>query len=113
MDLSVLFIHKLAIPFVAGLLSILYGFFLTYRVIKKPRGDKKMNEISDAIAEGAAAYMKRQYTVVAVIGIAIFVILYFALGLVTAVGFAIGALFSAIAGIIGMNVAVRSNIRTA
>ena len=113
MDLSVLFVHKLIIPFVAGLLSILYGFFLTYRVISKPRGDKKMNDISDAIAEGANAYMKRQYTVVALIGVAIFIVLYFALGLITSVGFAIGALFSTAAGVIGMNVAVRSNIRTA
>ena len=113
MDLSVLFVHKLIVPFAAGLLSILYGFFLTYRVLSKPRGDKKMNEISDAIAEGAGAYMKRQYTVIALIGIVILIILYFALGPVTAAGFAIGALFSAVAGIIGMNVAVRSNIRTA
>ena len=113
MDLSVLFVHKLIIPFVAGILSILYGFFLTYRVLSKERGDKKMNEISDAIAEGAAAYMKRQYSVVAVIGVAIFIVLYFAFGIVTAAGFAIGAIFSTTAGVIGMNVAVRSNIRTA
>ncbi len=72
-----------------------------------------MNDISDAISEGAAAYMKRQYTVVAIIGIIIFAILYYFLGLNSAFGFAIGAVFSTIAGVIGMSVAVRSNIRTA
>lgn len=113
MNLSFILDHKLIISLVSGILSILYGFFLTYRVLSKPRGDKKMNAISDAIAEGAVAYMKRQYSVIALIGIAIFAILFFAFGFITAVGFAVGALFSAIAGIIGMNVAIRSNIRTA
>ncbi|MCL5435030.1 MAG: sodium-translocating pyrophosphatase [Patescibacteria group bacterium] len=113
MDLSFILAHKLIVPFVAGLLSILYGFFLTYRVLSKPRGDKKMNEISDAIAEGASAYMKRQYSVVAAIGAVIFVILFFAFGLITSLGFAVGAVFSTIAGVIGMSIAVRSNIRTA
>jgi len=72
-----------------------------------------MNEISDAIVEGASAYMKTQYTVVAIIGAVIFLILYFAFGLITALGFLVGALFSAISGIIGMSIAVRANIRTA
>lgn len=113
MNLSFILDHKLIISLASGILSILYGFFLTYRVMSKPRGDKKMNAISDAIAEGAVAYMKRQYSVVALIGIAIFAVLFFTFGLITAAGFAVGAIFSAIAGIIGMNVAVRSNIRTA
>ncbi|MCL5970062.1 MAG: sodium-translocating pyrophosphatase, partial [Patescibacteria group bacterium] len=113
MNLSFILDHKLIISLVSGILSILYGFFLTYRVLSKPRGDKKMNAISDAIAEGAVAYMKRQYSVVALIGIAIFAVLFFTFGFITAAGFAVGAIFSAIAGIIGMNVAVRSNIRTA
>ena len=113
MNLSFILDHKLIISLASGILSILYGFFLTYRVLSKPRGDKKMNAISDAIAEGAVAYMKRQYSVVALIGIAIFAVLFFTFGFITAAGFAVGAIFSAIAGIIGMNVAVRSNIRTA
>ena len=113
MNLSFIFSHSLIVTLVAGLVSIVYAGFLTYRVLSKPRGDKKMNDISDAIAEGASAYMKRQYGVVALIGIAIFVILFFAFNLITAIGFAVGAIFSAIAGIVGMNVAVRSNIRTA
>jgi len=72
-----------------------------------------MNEISDAIQEGAEAYMKRQYAVVAVIGLVIFAGMYYVFGLWTAVGFAIGAIFSSVAGIIGMNIAVRTNIRVA
>lgn len=97
----------------ASLLSIIYGGFLIARIISQPRGNKKMNEIADAINEGAVAYMFRQYKIVAAIGLIIMVVLYFIFGLLTAVGFAIGAVFSATAGIIGMNVAVRSNIRTA
>lgn len=72
-----------------------------------------MNAISDAIQEGAQAYMKRQYTVIAVIGLLIFAGLYYLFGILTAAGFAIGAIFSSVAGIIGMSIAVRTNIRTA
>jgi K(+)-stimulated pyrophosphate-energized sodium pump len=113
MDLSFLFANKFAIAIGAAFLSILYGLYLSYDVLKHPKGDTKMNEISDAIAEGANAYMKRQYSVVAVIGIVIFAVLYWALGVYSAVGFAIGAVLSAIAGVAGMTIAVRSNIRTA
>jgi K(+)-stimulated pyrophosphate-energized sodium pump len=113
MDLSLIFQHKLIISLLAGVLSIVYALFLSYRVLSHERGDKKMNDISDAIAEGAAAYMKRQYAVVAVIGFVIAAILYFVFGAITAVGFAVGAVFSTIAGVIGMSIAVRSNVRTA
>ena len=98
MDLSVILQHKLLITLGAGLLAILYALFLSYRVLLNERGDKKMNDISDAIAEGAAAYMKRQYTVVAIIGVLIFAILFFVFNAITAIGFAIGAIFSTIAG---------------
>ena len=113
MNLSLLLDHKLVVTMVAAFLSIAYGVFLSFRVLKNPRGDKKMNDISDAIAEGANAYMKRQYTVVAIIGIVVAAILFFVFNPITAAGFAIGAIFSATAGIFGMNIAVRSNIRTA
>lgn len=113
MDLSFLLSNALPIAIGAGCLSILYGLFLTFQVLKNPRGDQKMNDIADAINEGAQAYMKRQYTVVAIIGFLIFVLLYFVFNAVTAAGFATGAIFSTVAGVIGMNVAVRSNIRTA
>ena len=113
MDLSFIFQHKLIISLLAGVLSIAYALFLSYRVLSKERGDKKMNDISDAIQEGALAYMKRQYLVVAGIGAAIAVILLLAFNPITALGFIIGAVFSAIAGVVGMSIAVRSNIRTA
>ncbi len=113
MDLSFIFENRFLIVIASAILAILYGTFLTFRVLSSPKGDKKMNDISDAISEGAVAYMKRQYTVVAIIGVIIFAILYYFLGLNDAFGFAIGAIFSTIAGVIGMSVAVRSNIRTA
>lgn len=113
MNLFLSLLNPLYIAVGAGFLSIFYGLLLTVKVLAKPRGDEKMNAIADAIAEGAAAFLKRQYTVVAGIGLLIFVVLYFAFNIYTAGGFAIGAIFSAAAGIIGMNVAVRSNIRTA
>ncbi len=113
MDLSFLTTNALLIAISASLLSIVYSVFLSLNVLKQPRGDKAMNEIADAISEGATAYMQRQYTVVAVIGTIIAIILFFAFNFITAAGFVVGALFSSIAGIIGMNIAVRSNIRTA
>lgn len=105
--------NALLTTIIASFLSIGYGLFLTSRVLAQPRGDAKMNSIADAIQEGAKAYMSRQYTVVTIIGIIILAILFVFFGPITALGFGIGALFSAIAGVVGMNVAVRSNIRTA
>ena len=83
MDLSFVLEHKLVVSVLAGILSILYALFLSYRVLSHEKGDKKMNDISDAISEGAVAYMKRQYSVVAGIGVLIFVILYFVFGFIT------------------------------
>src|SRR3989344_5632893 len=68
MNLSFLFDHAIRNIIIVGLLSLIYSVFLIFNVLSKPRGDKKMNEISDAIVEGASAYMKTQYTVVAIIG---------------------------------------------
>ena len=107
------FLNSTQPAIIAGIFSIVYGVFLTARILKNPKGDNKMNQISDAISEGANAYMKRQYTVISFIGLIIFLILFFVFGKFTAIGFAIGAVFSAIAGIIGMSIAVKSNIRTA
>ena len=98
---------------ITSLASIGYGLFLTAEVLKNPRGSNKMNEISDAIEEGAVAYMKRQYKVVAIIGLIIFAGLYFIFNQITALAFLIGAVFSSISGVVGMMVAVKSNIRTA
>lgn len=113
MDLSFIADNAILITILAGTLSLLYALILTLYVLSKPRGDTKMNSIADAIQEGANAFMKRQYTVVMLIGVVIFALLYLTFGLYSALGFAIGAICSAVAGIIGMSVAVRSNIRTA
>jgi len=105
MDLSFLLENKLLVSVFAGILSILYALFLSYRVLQNPRGNEKMNDIADAISEGASAYMKRQYTVVAIIGVVIFAVLYFTLGFVSALGFAVGAIFSTIAAFVTISTA--------
>jgi K(+)-stimulated pyrophosphate-energized sodium pump len=96
-----------------GVLAILYGIWAIQSVMSADAGSQKMQEISAAIREGAQAYLKRQYTTIAAVGIIIFVIVGFLLGWLVALGFAIGAVLSAAAGFIGMNVSVRANVRTA
>jgi K(+)-stimulated pyrophosphate-energized sodium pump len=95
----------------AGLLAIAYSVFQTVRILKLPKGTPDMVAISDAIAEGAQAYLKRQYTVVAGIAAVIFVILWILQGPFSSFAFLIGAVLSATAGFVGMNVSVRTNVR--
>jgi K(+)-stimulated pyrophosphate-energized sodium pump len=97
----------------AGGLAILFGIISTQWVLKQPAGNERMREIAAAIQEGAKAYMDRQYLTISMVGIALFVVLGFALDWGTAIGFAIGAVFSGLAGYIGMYVSVRANVRTA
>ena len=101
------------LPIAASILAIVFAVFLTLNVLKKDEGTPKMIEISNAIKEGAMAYLKRQYTVIAVFAIILTAVLWFAINPYTAIGFALGAICSALAGFIGMNVSVRSNLRTA
>src|SRR6266496_3876330 len=95
--------------------AVVYGLWLTSWLLRQPAGTERMQEIAHAVQEGAAAYLRRQYMTVAIVAIAPFLILgfYDKLGWGAAIGFLIGATLSAAAGFIGMNVAVRSNVRTA
>ena len=97
----------------AGVLAVLYGAFSVQWILKQPAGNDRMQSIGLAIQEGAGAYMNRQYLTISMVGIVLFVVLIAALGWATAVGFAIGAIFSGLAGYIGMFVSVRANVRTA
>jgi len=97
----------------AGVLALLYGLVSIQWILKQPAGNERMQEIGRAIQEGAGAYMNRQYFTIAMVGVVLFVILGIALDWHTATGFAIGAIFSAAAGYIGMFVSVRANVRTA
>lgn len=98
---------------ISGVTALGYGFFVSRSILAQPQGTDKMREIALAIQEGAAAYLNRQYRAITYVGVVIALIIYFTLGAHVAIGFAIGAILSAIAGYIGMNVSVRANVRTA
>ena len=95
-----------------GLAALIYGLITSRQILSLSPGNEKMKEIAKAIQEGARAYLNRQYITISIVGLIIFVIIWILFGLSSALGFFIGAFFSGAAGYVGMNISVRSNVRT-
>ena len=109
--MDLLFSHTNYLIWASVVVALGYGYWLTSDVMKADAGTDKMQEIAKAIQVGASAYLQRQYKVVAVVALLLSALIYYGLGKNTAIGFLTGSILSALAGFIGMSVAVRVNVR--
>jgi K(+)-stimulated pyrophosphate-energized sodium pump len=105
--------NPVLIAIACGVVALLYGILTSQQVLRASPGNQRMVEVASAIQEGARAYLRRQYTTIAVVGVIVAALIYYFLGGLSAVGFITGAILSGVAGFIGMNISVRSNVRTA